>query len=148
MVDIRYSDGASFMANVEAIDPGGAWCSTKEGCLNKSDSILGSNKNPPLVYLPLGTFQSPNKTINPDFYNWNIVEIRYCDGASFMADVEVANPETKLHLKGWRIFTSVIEELMNTQGMSNAENALLVENSASGLATILNCDSGRVEELR
>ncbi|KAG6404255.1 hypothetical protein SASPL_136501 [Salvia splendens] len=38
------------------------------------------------------------------------------------------------------IFTSVIEELMSTQGMSNAENALLIGNSAGGLATILNCD--------
>ncbi|XP_047964653.1 pectin acetylesterase 8-like [Salvia hispanica] len=57
-----------------------------------------------------------------------------------MADVEVVNPETNLHLRGRRIFTSVIEELMCTQGMSNAENALLVGTSAGGLATILNCD--------
>ncbi|KAG6404271.1 hypothetical protein SASPL_136517 [Salvia splendens] len=118
--------------------PGGAWCATNEGCLNKSSTDLGSNKNPPP--LPLGTFQSTNKTINPDFYNWNIVQIRYCDGASFMADVEAVNPETNLHLRGRRIFTSVIEELKSTQGMSNAENALLIGNSAGGLATILNCD--------
>ncbi|XP_042014804.1 pectin acetylesterase 8-like [Salvia splendens] len=57
-----------------------------------------------------------------------------------MADVEAVNLETNLHLRGRRIFTSVIEELMSTQGMSNAENALLIGNSAGGLATILNCD--------
>ncbi|KAL1541895.1 [Wnt protein] O-palmitoleoyl-L-serine hydrolase [Salvia divinorum] len=118
--------------------PGGGWCNSKEVCLNRSSTDLGSNKNVPTKALT--TFQSQNKTINPDFYNWNFVEILYCDGASFMADVEAVNPETKLHLRGRRIFTSVIEELMSTQGMSNAENALLVGNSAGGLATILNCD--------
>ncbi|XP_042015606.1 pectin acetylesterase 8-like [Salvia splendens] len=66
-----------------------------------------------------------------------MAEIRYCDGASFMAAV---NPETKLYLRGRRIFSFVIEELMSTQGMSNAENALLIGTSAAGLATILNCD--------
>ncbi|KAL1541916.1 [Wnt protein] O-palmitoleoyl-L-serine hydrolase [Salvia divinorum] len=73
--------------------PGGAWCSSKEECLFRSHrSKLGSNKNHPTKPLHSATFQSQNKTINPDFYNWNIVEIRYCDGASFMADVEAVNP--------------------------------------------------------
>ncbi|KAL1541944.1 [Wnt protein] O-palmitoleoyl-L-serine hydrolase [Salvia divinorum] len=119
--------------------PGGGWCNSTEACLKKRYSErLGSNKNvPPKT---LGYFQSQNKSINPDFYNWNLVEIRYCDGASFMADVEAVNPETKLYLRGRRIFDSVIEELMSTQGMSNAENALLIGTSAGGLATILNCD--------
>ncbi|KAG6404275.1 hypothetical protein SASPL_136521 [Salvia splendens] len=120
--------------------PGGAWCATKEGCLNRSSTGSGFNKNHPRLRISLGTFQSTNKTINPDFYYWNFVAIQYCDGASFMADVEVVNPETNLHLRGRRIFTSAIEELMSTQGMSNAENALLIGNSAGGLATILNCD--------
>lgn len=28
----------------------------------------------------------------PDFYNWNRVKIRYCDGSSFTGDVEAVNP--------------------------------------------------------
>lgn len=28
----------------------------------------------------------------PDFYNWNRVKIRYCDGSSFTGDVEEVNP--------------------------------------------------------
>ncbi|KAL1541910.1 [Wnt protein] O-palmitoleoyl-L-serine hydrolase [Salvia divinorum] len=119
--------------------PGGGWCNSKEDCLDRSlNERLGSNKNVPPK--DLVTFKSQDKNINPDFYNWNFIEIRYCDGASFMADVEAVDPETNLYLRGRRIFTSVIEELMSTQGMSNAENALLVGNSAGGLATILNCD--------
>lgn len=28
----------------------------------------------------------------PDFYNWNRVKVRYCDGSSFTGDVEAVNP--------------------------------------------------------
>ncbi|XP_047963818.1 pectin acetylesterase 8-like [Salvia hispanica] len=119
--------------------PGGAWCNSTDECLRRSkNDYVGSNKN--VAPMALGTIQSQNKSLNPDFYNWNKVYIRYCDGASFMADVETVNPETKLHLRGRRIFASVLEELITTKGMSNAENALLVGNSAGGLAAILNCD--------
>ncbi|XP_057786693.1 pectin acetylesterase 8-like isoform X2 [Salvia miltiorrhiza] len=122
--------------------PGGAWCNSKDDCLRRSKTGgadgLGSSKNAaPKTLLPI---ESPNKSINPDFYNWNKVYIRYCDGASFMADVEAVDPETQLYLRGRRIFISVLEELMATKGMANAANALLVGDSAGGLATILNCD--------
>jgi hypothetical protein len=28
----------------------------------------------------------------PDFYNWNKVKVRYCDGSSFTGDVEEVDP--------------------------------------------------------
>ena len=28
-------------------------------------------------------FLSDNATVNPDFYNWNMVFLMYCDGSSF-----------------------------------------------------------------
>ncbi|GJW70511.1 pectin acetylesterase 8-like protein [Tanacetum coccineum] len=31
---------------------------------------------------------------NPDFYNWNRIKVRYCDGASFTANVEKVNPHS------------------------------------------------------
>ncbi|KAL1551668.1 [Wnt protein] O-palmitoleoyl-L-serine hydrolase [Salvia divinorum] len=122
--------------------PGGAWCDTKEECIYRSKyQSSGSNKEtPPKGFWPL---MRPNKTLNPDFYNWNAVWIRYCDGASFMADVEAVDPETNLHLRGRRIFASVMEELISTKGMKNAVNAVLFGNSAGGLAVILNCDRFR-----
>lgn len=27
-----------------------------------------------------------------DFYNWNRVKVRYCDGSSFTGDVQAVNP--------------------------------------------------------
>jgi hypothetical protein len=79
---------------------------------------------------------------NPDFYNWNKVKVRYCDGASFTGDVEAVNPATKLHFRGARIFLAVVEDLL-AKGMSNAENAIISGCSAGGLTSILHCDRFR-----
>ncbi|KAJ8448719.1 hypothetical protein Cgig2_010606 [Carnegiea gigantea] len=54
---------------------------------------------------------SNNQSLNPDFYNWNRVKLRYCDGASFAGNSKFGN------------------------------EALLSGCSAGGLATFLHCDS-------
>lgn len=33
----------------------------------------------------------------PDFYNWNRVKVRYCDGSSFTGDVAAVNPVCMLY---------------------------------------------------
>ncbi|XP_009626905.2 pectin acetylesterase 11-like [Nicotiana tomentosiformis] len=77
--------------------------------------------------------------INPDFYNWNRVRVRYCDGSSFTGDVDDVDPDTKLYYRGARIFRAIMNDL-SRKGMQTAENAILSGTSAGGLATILNCD--------
>ncbi|KAL7122506.1 hypothetical protein ACP275_01G049500 [Erythranthe tilingii] len=134
-----YGDGAnSWMIYL----PGGGWCGRKQSCIDrvKYSPMLSSTKN--ITQETFGAILSPNKTSNPDFYNWNRVFIRYCDGSSFMGDVKKVDPETNLHKRGSRIFTAVIDELLS-KGLKNAKNAMLTGNSAGGLATILNCDRFR-----
>ncbi|OAY24269.1 hypothetical protein MANES_17G001700v8 [Manihot esculenta] len=118
---------------------GGGWCHNVTNCLARKNTRLGSSKQmaTPLAFSGI---MSNRKQFNPDFYNWNRVKIRYCDGASFTGDVEEVNPETKLHFRGARIYVAAIEELL-AKGMKNAENALLSGCSAGGLASILHCDS-------
>lgn len=36
-----------------------------------------------------------------DFYNWNRVKVRYCDGSSFTGDVQAVNP---VSIKKMRLF--------------------------------------------
>ncbi|KAK4364854.1 hypothetical protein RND71_016212 [Anisodus tanguticus] len=74
-----------------------------------------------------------------EFYNWNRVRVKYCDGSSFTGDVEQVDPENKLFFRGARIFKAIMEDLWS-KGMRSAENAILCGTSAGGLATILNCD--------
>ena len=47
---------------------------------------LGSSKSWPSS-IALGGFLSDDPKVNPDFYNWNTVYVKYCDGASFAGNV-------------------------------------------------------------
>lgn len=83
-----------------------------------------------------------NQTQNPDFYNWNRVKIRYCDGASFTGDMQEVNEIYKLYYRGQRIWQAVMENLLEN-GMDKAKQALLSGCSAGGLTSFLHCDNFR-----
>ncbi|KAK7846579.1 pectin acetylesterase 8 [Quercus suber] len=120
---------------------GGGWCNNVTLCLNRSETRLGSSKHMDKAVNFTGIL-SRVQNYNPDFYNWNRIKIRYCDGASFTGDVEAVDPDTNLHFRGARIWPAVIEDLLS-KGMKDAKNAFLSGNSAGGLASILHCDSFR-----
>ncbi len=62
---------------------GGGWCSTDgESCHQRSLTKYGSTKSWP-DSLAFGGFLSDDVKMNPDFYDWNMVFVIYCDGASF-----------------------------------------------------------------
>ncbi|XP_057964523.1 pectin acetylesterase 8-like [Malania oleifera] len=117
---------------------GGGWCNNVTSCLARKTTRLGSSKE--MLPIPFSAILSNEQRFNPDFYNWNRVKIRYCDGSSFTGDVEEVDPATDLHFRGARIFPAVIEDLL-AKGMKSAKNALLSGCSAGGLASILHCDS-------
>ncbi|KAJ4960541.1 hypothetical protein NE237_020451 [Protea cynaroides] len=118
---------------------GGGWCNNVTTCLSRKNTRLGSSKQMVKQIVFSGILSNSQK-FNPDFYNWNRIKVRYCDGASFTGDVEAVNPATNLHFRGARVFVAVIEDLL-AKGMKNAKNALLSGCSAGGLTSILHCDS-------
>ncbi|KMZ72025.1 pectin acetylesterase, family CE13 [Zostera marina] len=120
---------------------GGGWCATPNSCLDRKNTRLGSSKYM-ATSLSFSGILSKNPHSNPNFFNWNKVKVRYCDGSSFTGDVEEVDPETKLHYRGGRIFDAVIDNLKEI-GMKNAENVMLSGCSAGGLAAILQCDHFR-----
>ncbi|KAL3738527.1 hypothetical protein ACJRO7_019968 [Eucalyptus globulus] len=120
---------------------GGGWCNNVTTCLARRDTRVGSSKQM-VKELSFSGILSNKQKFNPDFYNWNKIKVRYCDGASFTGDVEAVNPATNLHFRGARAFVAIVEDLMS-KGMSNAQNAILSGCSAGGLAAILNCDRFR-----
>ncbi|KAH6781623.1 hypothetical protein C2S51_006916 [Perilla frutescens var. frutescens] len=77
------------------------------------------------------------------FYNWNIFHIMYCDGSSFMSNVEEVDAVYNITYRGGRIFDAMMQELVLNKGMGNANSAILAGSSAGGLATILQCDKFR-----
>ncbi|KAL1567981.1 [Wnt protein] O-palmitoleoyl-L-serine hydrolase [Salvia divinorum] len=126
---------------------GGGWCISKHDCLQRSRSYLGSSKHMLPVFranpVAFGGILNEDATHNPHFYNWNVFNILYCDGSSFMSNVEQVDPETNVTYRGARIYDAMMEELFLNKGIASAENVILAGASAGGLTTILHCDKFR-----
>ncbi|XP_078446567.1 pectin acetylesterase 5-like [Wolffia australiana] len=121
---------------------GGGWCSSVESCLSRTKTAYGSsNLMKRLVHFP--GILSRNQTQNPDFYNWNRVLVRYCDGGSFSGNVEnEIHDGERLFFRGQRIWEAVMDDL-SASGLATAKQALLTGCSAGGLATFIHCDAFR-----
>ncbi|XP_065859922.1 pectin acetylesterase 6-like [Euphorbia lathyris] len=115
---------------------GGGWCNDIRSCVYRKTSRRGSSKFMEKE-IPFTGILSNKAEENPDFFNWNRVKLRYCDGASFNG--EGYNEAAQLYFRGQRIWLAAMEHLMN-EGMKNANQALLSGCSAGGLASILHCD--------
>lgn len=121
---------------------GGGWCNTKASCRYRKRTPLGSAKYME-QQVQFSGILSRDPSQNPDFYNWNKVKIRYCDGASFAGHRESEfNNGTKLFFRGQLIWRAIMDELFS-MGLSKAKEALLSGCSAGGLATLIHCDDFR-----
>ncbi|CAL9086397.1 unnamed protein product [Musa textilis] len=137
----HFSPGSGSGANNWLVHmEGGGWCRNVEQCLERKNNFRGSSNH--MKPLSFSGILGNSKNSNPDFYNWNRVKIRYCDGSSFTGDVERVDPATNLHYRGARVWLAIMEDLL-AKGMNKAENALLSGCSAGGLASILHCDKFR-----
>ncbi|XP_027363630.1 pectin acetylesterase 12-like [Abrus precatorius] len=131
-----YGSGAnSWIVNLE----GGGWCNNVRTCVFRKKTRRGSSTFMEKE-IPFTGILSNKAEDNPDFFNWNRVKIRYCDGASFTGDGE--DKVAQLQFRGQRIWLAAMEDLMS-KGMRFANQALLSGCSAGGLATIIHCDEFR-----
>ncbi|KAK1270755.1 hypothetical protein QJS04_geneDACA021550 [Acorus gramineus] len=119
---------------------GGGWCNTIESCSSRKMTQLGSSN-----YMDAQFFSgilSDDRAQNPDFFNWNKVKIRYCDGGSFSGNAEINQNGTILFFRGKYIWEALMDELLSA-GLAYAKQALLSGCSAGGLATLIHCDDFR-----
>ncbi|XWS58039.1 hypothetical protein CRYUN_Cryun08bG0001000 [Craigia yunnanensis] len=131
-----YGSGAnSWLIQLE----GGGWCNNIRTCVYRKKTRHGSSTYME-KQIPFTGILSDKAEENPDFFNWNRVKLRYCDGASFTGDSE--NKAAQLQFRGQRIWLAAMEDLMS-KGMRYAKQALLSGCSAGGLASILHCDEFR-----
>ncbi|XP_066308847.1 pectin acetylesterase 3-like [Miscanthus floridulus] len=122
----------SWIVNLE----GGGWCNNVRACQFRKGSRRGSSDLMEKE-IPFGGIMSSSPLDNPDFYNWNRVKIRYCDGASFAG--EGYDKENGFYFRGQRIWDAAVRHLLSI-GMASADQVLLTGCSAGGLAVILHCD--------
>ncbi|KAL0900543.1 hypothetical protein Bca101_084504 [Brassica carinata] len=113
--------------------------STIASCSARAMTMLGSST----YFEDEVDFQgvlSSDPSQNPEFFNWNRVKIRYCDGASFAGHPEAEFKNgTRLFFRGQLIWEAIMDELLS-MGMSDAEQGILTGCSAGGLATLIHCD--------
>lgn len=118
---------------------GGGWCNDIKSCVDRASTRRGSTRYMSKLEVFSGIL-SNNASLNPDFYNWNRVKLRYCDGASFAGDAVFNNGTSLLYFRGQRIWQAIILDLL-PKGLAQANKALLSGCSAGGLATFLHCDN-------
>ncbi|KAM7510682.1 hypothetical protein LguiB_009557 [Lonicera macranthoides] len=121
---------------------GGGWCNSVEKCSNRSKDPTGLGSSHKMVPRGFYGILSNSKKDNPNFYNWNRVMVRYCDGSSFTGDADKVHQGSEIYFRGARVFDAIMEDLLE-RGMEDASNALLSGCSAGGLASILHCDKFR-----
>ena len=120
---------------------GGAWCFDESSCLERSRGSLGSTKHLPPAPPVIQGINSPNEQINPDFYDWNLVWVVYCDGASFTGDREdpVVVHGENIFFRGKRVLDAVIDDLMK-RGFQDAEGIILTGSSAGSMTAMFAVD--------
>ncbi|KAL6850064.1 hypothetical protein ACP4OV_020691 [Aristida adscensionis] len=125
----------SWIVNLE----GGGWCNNARTCRFRKGTRHGSSDHMEKQIAFTG-IMSNTLADNPDFYNWNRVMIRYCDGASFASDA--FDKGNGFYFRGQRIWNATVRHLLSI-GMASADRVLLTGCSAGGLAAILHCDEFR-----
>ena len=121
---------------------GGGWCYNLDSCVSRSKGSLGSTKADKNTSSLNSGYTSMDPAQNPLMYNWNSVEIRYCDGASVSGDkpTPTVHANTTLHFRGRAILDAEIKSLLFDRGMKDATDIIVSGCSAGGLATFLHCD--------
>ncbi|KAI3926402.1 hypothetical protein MKX01_032590 [Papaver californicum] len=122
---------------------GGGWCGTTQSCTERKKNPFGFGSSNLMGKMAFSGILSSKPSHNPEFYNWNRVKVRYCDGASFSGNrigENKNNTTGKLFFRGQLIWDTVMLELLDL-GMIHAKQALLTGCSAGALSALIHCDS-------
>jgi len=125
---------------------GGAWCATTHECLSRRGTGMGTSHGWGYFQEPAGVL-SDEAEVNPDMFDWNTAFLPYCDGSSFLSDRHdpVIINGTQIYMRGLAIFRSVINHLLATRRLSEADAVVLTGCSSGALGALLNLD--RLKEM-
>jgi hypothetical protein len=134
---------------------GGGWCSKKvynstlESCLKRMQTFLGSSSNSfsnkftnffgKFVLLKrISNYLSQDRQLNPDFYNWNKIIIKYCDGRGFVGynKEPVYYKNKTLFFRGYNNTMSVLNFIKTNYNLNEIQNVIISGSSAGGHASL------------
>jgi len=125
---------------------GGGWCGQEtlgdnfvQSCYERSKTSLGSKIGfiNSLVISRLVRLLSSKEKYNPNFYNWNKVFVRYCDGSSFISDRTYEINGTKVYMYGKNNLFGVLNYLKYNYNFTNANSVVLSGFSAGSFSTLI-----------
>ena len=122
---------------------GGAWCFDERACFERSHSSLGSTKKLPPSPPIIQGINSPDPSVNPDFFDWNLVWVVYCDGASFTGNREhplIDGSGNTIYMRGKRVLNAIINDLLYNREFKLAEAIILTGSSAGSMTAIFQAD--------
>ncbi|CAI5486713.1 unnamed protein product [Closterium sp. Naga37s-1] len=123
----------------------GGWCFNAKSCANRAKGPLGSSKKwPPTSDVKYGGVGSTDSAVNPAFYNWNLVLVKYCDGSSFTGGYGKLPPNAEtgraLYFRGHWNLQGTLQDLLARHGLNVGKQMLVGGCSAGGVATSIKCD--------
>ena len=127
---------------------GGGWCTSVEGCYNRTLTILGSSTQLSATASDIGGVMSSDCTVSP-LCNYNKVFAVYTDGASFSGMLQdplpVPDHNTTLMFRGRANLDAIVDAVKrNVMGakvtFATARNVIYTGCSAGGLAVYAHAD--------
>ncbi|XP_066273989.1 uncharacterized protein [Branchiostoma lanceolatum] len=120
--------------------PGGEACFTLDACRKRAAQTkgLGPGTTRKLADTTQGHgLRSSNKSINPDFWDWNMAELVYCDGFFFSGDRAevVLYSGRRLYFRGKRILQAIVADLLK-RGLAEATDVIFHGFSAGAMAVL------------
>lgn len=143
---LRKSNASGARANKWMVHlKGGGWCVTDDECAGWVESHYQSGTGPganlPNNFTGVGIL-SVDPEVNPNFFDWNVAYVWYCDGGSYSGDraTQQYNNQT-VFFRGKHILDGVMRTLAHDHGMHAANEVVVSGTSAGGLGVITRCDS-------
>ena len=122
---------------------GGGLCKTPKDCKNRKNGEHGSSKYWPDTFIPgkggVKDILSDDPEINPYFYDFNHVYLKYCSGDTWTGS-RTSFDENDLWFSGHKNLEAAIDHMNKTQHLGWASHALLVGSSAGGIGVLNNVD--------
>lgn len=121
---------------------GGGWCLSDKDCADWVRRGYQSGTDDLAFNMTGKGIMAVNPTKNPEFFNWNMVYVWYCDGGSYTGYKQntIENNGTEFYVRGTYVLESVIQTLLEDFGMQNGDEMLLSGTSAGAMGVMLQCD--------
>ena len=111
-------------------------------CKRKQSNPLGTNKFALISRYFISYVSrlfSTKQSINPNFYNWNKVFVKYCDGAIFQGNHEepFTYKNSKIYIRGEYNVKELLHYLIDNLSFNNSSRVLVSGSSAGGIGALM-----------